>query len=253
MKYLNNQKLYSLNEITRSFPISRKELLELEEKGLIEVYKDKDTSYRYYESTIFIKLNTIRLLKNSGLSLLEIKMYFEDRLENKDELITLLNKRKEDLETSLLLLSSVNKLTKKEINEIIYYYEERNVKDLSSIYSLINEVYIHALNKDYIFDTLSPFILINKEKLNYIEDNEKYFKIKICLPLKNKYDEKNISIIKKNVYLTYEVNNISFNSALKNIKDLENKNSIKIKNEILYYLDFKNDKNLTLNHKFIIF
>lgn len=253
MKYLNNQKLYSLNEITRSFPISRKELLELEEKGLIEVYKDKDTSYRYYESTIFIKLNTIRLLKNSGLSLLEIKMYFEDRLENKDELVSLLNKRKEDLETSLLLLSNINKLTKKEINEIIYYYEERNVKDLSSIYSLINEVYIHALNKDYIFDISSPFILINKEKLNYIEDNEKYFKIKICLPLKIKYDEKNISIIKKNVYLTYEVNNISFNSALKNIKDLENKNSIKIKNEILYYLDFKNDKNLTLNHKFIIF
>lgn len=253
MKYLNNQKLYSLNEITRSFPISRKELLELEEKGLIEVHKDKDTSYRYYESTIFIKLNTIRLLKNSGLSLFEIKMYFEDSLENKDEIINILKKRKEDLETSLLLLSNINKLSIKEMNETIYYYEERNVNDLTSIYSLIKEVYNHAIAKDYIFDTSSPFILINKEKLYFLDNNEKLFKIKICLPLKFNYNEKNISIIKNNSYLTYEVNNLSFIEGLKTIKSLENKQSIKIKNDILYFLNFKNNKSLTLNHKFIIF
>lgn len=249
MKYINNNYLISSFELTKSFNISRKELIEYEEKGLIEVsYKDPITSYRYYEPTIFIKLNKINELKNSGLSIKEIKDYFLNELINKEELINNLKKRRDDIDSTLFSINNINRLYKKEINEIIYYYEEKVIKDINELPSLLNNIYLNALKKDYILSNNSPFIIFNKDKLNKIEDS---FKIKICIPLIKSYEEKNINVLSSSFSLIYEVNNISFNESLNKLNEIKKNNNVKIKNEIIYLLDLK-DNELLNNHKFII-
>lgn len=94
----NNQKnLFSIGEIAKSIGITRKIILNYEAKGLIQPdKKDGATGNRYYTIDTFTQIRTIRVFQNLGLSLDEVREYFNDttdlqtlikRLENmRDEL-----------------------------------------------------------------------------------------------------------------------------------------------------------------------
>lgn len=263
MKFVNEKKVYSMFEVTKASLFLRSFLLELEESGLIEpYYKDKNTSYRYYDETIFIKLNEIRTLQNAGLSKKEIKEFyinndFDDesllKKENKEKVISLLKNKKDDIDTSLLFLSSlINKTYKKKMDEIIYYYEERNINDIKLVEPLLKEIYIHALNKNYCFSTFPPFVLFPKSVLNNESDdifmnNSSYIKVKICIPVIRKYKENNIETINQNISLIYEINKTSFLNAFKNFKSITNN----IATNSFLYLFFSNNEKLKIN-KFIM-
>lgn len=277
MKFYKEEKVYSLNEVTSAFNIKRSKLLEYEKLGLLlPYYVDKETSYRYYQSDVFIKLHEIEIFLNAGIDIVTIKSYLDKTISKNslDEVINSLSKRKKDIDTSILILSrlssnpSINKFYKDDIKEDkIYYYEERNIIKTDNFDSLFKEIYIHALSKDYILTSSFPFVIFSLSnlidnstliinKLNSKEliiDKEHYIsKAKFALEISRKYDEKNISTLKKSSYLVYEVNNISFLKALtlfrlKLINLIKDNKNLKLKDEVIYI--FSSYSNV---HKFMI-
>jgi len=256
MIYYKGLKLYSIREITSSSFITRKEILEYEKIGIIKpYYQDKKTSFRYYEPSIILKLNLIKKLEDSGFDSFMIKNYFLNTLDNKAEIISLLNKKKNSIEESLLLFSRFKTFTKKIKAEIIYYFEERTLFSLENISSLFNEIYIHALEKKYIFTDLDPFIIFPIDLLNYRKiDKDNIVKTKFCIPIKTRYDEKNISIFKRSEYLEYKDSINSFFSSINNINLSIKINNFKCKGSILYSYsqNLVDNENEIIVHKFLI-
>ncbi len=75
-----DQQLFSIGEVGRALGVTRRAILYYEEFGLIRPdVKDGATGNRYYTIDTFVKLRTIRILQNLGLSLGEIREYFDDR------------------------------------------------------------------------------------------------------------------------------------------------------------------------------
>ena len=73
----NSQSLFSIGEIARSIGITRKIILNYEAKGLIQPdKKDGSIGNRYYTIDTFTQIRTIRIFQNLGLSLNEIREYF---------------------------------------------------------------------------------------------------------------------------------------------------------------------------------
>ena len=74
-----NDKLFSIGEIAKALGVTRRIILHYEERGLIEPDKRDDaTNNRYYTIDTFTKLRSIRSLQNLGLTLDEIRDYYND-------------------------------------------------------------------------------------------------------------------------------------------------------------------------------
>ena len=103
---MDNNNLFSIGEIAKAIGITRKIILKYETKGLITPdKKDGTTGNRYYTIDTFTQIRTIRVFQDLGLSLDEIRTYFNDttdlqpmieRLEKmRDELNLTIEKLKE--------------------------------------------------------------------------------------------------------------------------------------------------------------
>ena len=69
--------LMSVGEVSRALGITRRIILNYEDKGLIEAdVKDGFTGNGYYTTDTLTRIRTIRVFQNLGLSLVEIKSYF---------------------------------------------------------------------------------------------------------------------------------------------------------------------------------
>ena len=78
---MDNKNLFSIGEIAKAVGITRKIILNYEIKGLIQPdKKDATTGNRYYTIDTFTQIRTIRVFQNLGLSLDEIREYFNDTL-----------------------------------------------------------------------------------------------------------------------------------------------------------------------------
>ena len=88
--------LFSIGEIAKALGVTRRIILNYEQRGLIQPdIKEGTTGNRYYTIDSFTKLRSIRIFQNLGLSLDEIRAYFNDssdilplirRLEKLEEL-----------------------------------------------------------------------------------------------------------------------------------------------------------------------
>lgn len=77
-----NNKMFSIGEIAKSIGITRKIILNYESKGLIKPdHKDGYTGNRYYTIDTFTQIRTIRIFQNLGLSLDEIRDYFNNETD----------------------------------------------------------------------------------------------------------------------------------------------------------------------------
>ena len=103
---MDNKNLFSIGEIAKAVGVTRKIILNYEAKGLIQPdKKDGNIGNRYYTIDTFTQIRTIRVFQNLGLSLDEIREYFNDtsdlqptikRLETmRDELNLTIEKLKE--------------------------------------------------------------------------------------------------------------------------------------------------------------
>ena len=74
-----DDKLFSIGEIAKALGVTRRIILHYEERGLIGPDKrDEATNNRYYTIDTFTKLRSIRSLQNLGLTLDEIRNYYND-------------------------------------------------------------------------------------------------------------------------------------------------------------------------------
>ena len=103
---MENKNLFSIGEVAKAVGITRRIILNYEAKGLITPdKKDGATGNRYYTIDTFTQVRAIRVFQDLGLSLDEIREYFNDatdlqpiikRLENmRDELNLTIEKLKE--------------------------------------------------------------------------------------------------------------------------------------------------------------
>lgn len=71
--------LFSIGEIAKALGVTRRIILNYEQRGLIQPdIKEGTTGNRYYTIDSFTKLRSIRSFQNLGLSLDEIRTYFND-------------------------------------------------------------------------------------------------------------------------------------------------------------------------------
>ena len=74
---MNNKNLFTIGEISKAVNITRKTILGYEKKELIiPDKKEGSTGNRYYTIDTFTKVRTIRILQNLGLTLDEIREYY---------------------------------------------------------------------------------------------------------------------------------------------------------------------------------
>lgn len=115
---MNSKNLFSIGEIANAVGITRKIVLNYEAKGLIQPdKKDGITGNRYYTIDTFTQIRTIRIFQKLGLSLDEIRDYFNDvtdlqpmikRLEiMRDELNLTIEKLKERADTGNGIISEI--------------------------------------------------------------------------------------------------------------------------------------------------
>lgn len=111
----NKQKnLFSIGEIAKVIGITRKIILNYESKGLIEPdKKDGTTGNRYYTIDTFTQIRTIRVFQELGLSLDEIREYFNNSSSDLQPMI----KRLEDMRDKLNL--AIEKLKERDNTAII--------------------------------------------------------------------------------------------------------------------------------------
>ena len=74
---MDNNNLFSIGEVAKAVGITRKIILNYETKGLITPdKKDGSTGNRYYTIDTFTQIRTIRVFQDLGLSLDDIRAYF---------------------------------------------------------------------------------------------------------------------------------------------------------------------------------
>lgn len=107
------KEIISITEMAKLRNISTETLRHYDRIGLLKpVFVDPDTGYRYYSITQYEKIGTIRELKNLGMSLSEIKDYFNNR----------------NIETSRVLLSEQRDKIHDQIDHLIRLRKEINQK-----------------------------------------------------------------------------------------------------------------------------
>lgn len=147
---MDNKNLFSIGEIAKAIGITRKIILNYENKGLIKPdKKDGATGNRYYTIDTFTQIRTIRVFQNLGLSLDEIRDYFEDTTD-----LHLLIKRLETVRDELNL--SIEKLyerTKKDNDAIklitieprTIYCKKHNVSTIGEKTNILRDTALEAM------------------------------------------------------------------------------------------------------------
>ena len=92
-----NSRLMSIGEVAKSLHITRRILLNYEDKGLLKAdVKDGSSGNRYYTPETLTRIRAIRRLQTLGISLDEIKLYFDDKADLKD-IVARLEKMRDEL------------------------------------------------------------------------------------------------------------------------------------------------------------
>ncbi len=112
------QKLFSIGEIARLIGVTRRIILNYEDRGLIRPdVKDSATGNRYYTIDTFTQIRTIRTFQDLGLSLDEIRAYFDDTCEIQP-LIQRLEKLRDELQLNIERLYERARSTAEQVREI---------------------------------------------------------------------------------------------------------------------------------------
>lgn len=81
----NDPHLLSIGEVAKSLHITRRILLNYEDKGLLHPdVKEGSGGNRYYTPETLTRIRAIRRLQSLGISLDEIKLYFDDEVDLQD-------------------------------------------------------------------------------------------------------------------------------------------------------------------------
>ncbi len=147
---MDNQNLFSIGEIAKAVGITRKTILNYETKGLVKPdRKDGTAGNRYYTIDTFTQIRTIRVFQNLGLSLNEIREYFNgtselesmiNRLEKmRDELNLTIEKLKERTKKSDCIFEQIT------IPSQTVYYRTYNSTTVTDKTNLLRDTALEAM------------------------------------------------------------------------------------------------------------
>ena len=135
--------MYKIGEFSKMSKTTIKALRYYEKEGLLKpIFIDRDTSYRYYESSQLVDVSKIISLRQAGLSIKDIKKVLDGY-----DMIEILKAKKREIEKNLInynielskinyLLEGTNMQNKifiKEIPSYIIYYRDGIISDFSKI------------------------------------------------------------------------------------------------------------------------
>ena len=73
--------LMTIGDVAKSLGMTRRMIINYENRGLIVSDVRREGGYRYYTLDTLTRIRTIRILQNMGLSLDEIRDYFDDSVD----------------------------------------------------------------------------------------------------------------------------------------------------------------------------
>lgn len=154
---MDNKNLFSIGEIAKAVGITRKAILNYEIKGLIKPdKKDGISGNRYYTIDTFTQIRTIRVFQNLGLSLDEIREYFNDT-SDLEPMINRLEKMRDELNLTIEKLKERTHKTNDVIKEITIdpqtlYIRTYNTVTITDKTNLLRDTALEAM-REYGTDT----------------------------------------------------------------------------------------------------
>lgn len=149
---MDNKNLFSIGEIAKAVGITRKTILGYEAKGLIiPDKKDGSTGNRYYTIDTFTQIRTIRVFQNLGLSLDEIREYFND-MTDLQPMIHRLEKMRNELNLTIEKLKERTNKQGSTIKEIsiepqTIYCRTYNSVSIADKTNLLRDTALEAMRK----------------------------------------------------------------------------------------------------------
>lgn len=114
---MERSELFQIGEVSKLFHISISTLRYYDKIGIVRPeYTDADTGYRYYGTTQFERLNTIRYLRALDMPLEEIAAFLQNRDVAKIQ--ELLQKQQEDVKKRQRELAVIERKIKKRLDQI---------------------------------------------------------------------------------------------------------------------------------------
>ena len=114
----STENLFSIGEIAKALGVTRRIILHYEERGLIQPDgRDETTGNRLYSIDTFTQLRSIRSLQNLGLTLDEIRDYFNDSADLLP-LIRRLEKLRDELNLNIEKLYERSKATSAQVKTL---------------------------------------------------------------------------------------------------------------------------------------
>lgn len=209
---------FTIGEFAKLKNITSETLRYYDRIGLLKPIKtDEKTGYRYYSILQYERLSTILELRQLGMSIEEIRKYFDNR--NLNQSLNILKQKYNELEEKIKELKALEKSTKEKIKHLEYiskvdHSEEIIIKNIEKRYvitfdrEIFNEV---ELNYSYVeleneLNEIAPIVgsnrygaIIGEKSSNNII--ERVFKLFLFINDTGNMDENKIKIIPKGDYV----------------------------------------------------
>lgn len=84
---MDTKNLFKIGEVTKALGLTRRMLINYEELGLVTpAFKNGNRGFRYYSADNIVHIKLIRTLQKLGLSLPDIRDYFNDTTQLEDQI-----------------------------------------------------------------------------------------------------------------------------------------------------------------------
>lgn len=148
---MDTKNLFKIGEVTKALGLTRRMLINYEELGLVTpAFKNGNQGFRYYSADNMVHIRLIRALQKLGLSLSEIREYFNDttHLEDQIDRLVLLRNQLDQCIAQLHLRQfeeSSQEIYQVTLPEFNAFCRDFKTADLAEKTAQLRQTYIDAL------------------------------------------------------------------------------------------------------------